>query len=118
MRTIFFSTILLLLSQTTFGSTLSLDFQAKDFVIKGSFTFKSGTPIRISSSDKLGNPCELEVNATIQKDDIVKFDYNLKRNNKTEDGGQVIIQKGQLAKLTAASEGHKPSIQFEAKWVD
>jgi hypothetical protein len=108
---------LILFSAVAYASNLSVDFQAKDLSLKGTFTFKPGSPLTITSNDDAGKPFELEIKTTIQKEDIVQFIYHLKRNDKTE-SGSVITRKNELAKLATGPQGQNPTTRFEAKWSE
>lgn len=114
----FLFTILLLTASITHADSLSIDFQSKDFSTKGTFTFEPGSPLKISSTDRVGKPIALVIESKVQKEDIIQFEYKLERSGKTIDGGSIITQRGKIAKLESGLERQKPTVQFEAQWTE
>jgi hypothetical protein len=110
--------LLVLAAMSAHGDNLSIDFKAKDFLTKGTFTFTPGSSFKIMSTDAAGKPCELTVETKVQKENIIEFQFQLVRSGKSVEGGTIITQKGKIAKLSSGLEGQKPTVQFEAHWIE
>jgi hypothetical protein len=105
------------LSSVCFADNLSLEIQAKDISVKGTFGFKPGGSLKISGSDVTGKPYDLEIISKGQKDDVVQFICRLDHGGK-KNSVSAITKKGTVASIASGPKGQSPDLKLDANWTE
>lgn len=104
-------------SSFCFADKLSLDIEAKDIFMKGTFAFQPGAAMKVSGKDASGRPYELEVLSKMQKDETIQFVCRLLYESHKV-SVSVITKKGLEGVVASGPKDGPPDLKFGANWTE